>query len=72
MYPIGTLVRFTGTTNEPACFGVVSEVDDKKVIVTWPIPDRSGDIESWYYFDDEGELDFENDKIVFIKDDYVQ
>ena len=72
MYPIGTLVRFTGTRSEPACFGIVSDVDDEKVTVTWPIPDRSGETESWYHFDDEGELEFDNDKIVFIEDDYVQ
>jgi len=71
MYPIGTLVRFIGTRNEPACFGIVSELDDEKVTVTWPIPDTSGGTESCYYFDDEGGLEFDNDKIVFIEDNHV-
>ena len=68
MYSVGDLVYFKGGRNEIACFGVITKVEEDGFMVTWPIPDASGDTEDWYGLDDKGRLHYDNQNIVFIKD----
>lgn len=76
MYPIGTLVHFGGGRYEKACYGVVVSIKSTKseyvVVVGWPLLDTGGGSTSEFYFDPDGNSDFDNKLIRFFGEKNVQ
>jgi len=68
MFSVGGLVYFKGSKSEIACFGVITRMEEDGLLVTWSVPDSSGDTEDWFGLDEDGSPHFDNENIVFIKD----
>ena len=43
-------------------------MEEDGFIVTWAVPDSSGDTEDWFGLDEDGNPHSDNQNIVFIKD----
>jgi len=68
MFSVGSLVYFKGSKSEIACFGVITRMEEDGFVVTWSVPDSSGDTEDWFGLDEDGSPHSNNQNIVFIKD----